>query len=66
MDFVILSFIPLQLSSIIKQNVNLVTEKEEARISNIFFNVKSKAVALRVEGLLGFLGFFWVDAFSRS
>lgn len=66
MDFVILSFIPLQLSSIIKQNVNLVTEKEEARISNTFFNVKSKAVALRVAGLLGFLGFFWVDAFSRS
>lgn len=58
MDFVILSFIPLQLSSTIKQNVSLVTEKKDARISNIFFNVKLKAVALQVAGLLGFLGFF--------
>ena len=43
----IFSFIPFQLHTIIKQNINLITKWEKARVSKILFNVKLKGVALR-------------------
>ena len=63
--FGIFSFLPFQLRSLMKQNINLHDKKEEARISMILFNWKLKAVSLRVAALPEFLGFSWVAALSK-
>ena len=63
--FGIFSFLPFQLRSLMKQNINLHGKKEEARISMILFNWKLKAVSLRFAALPEFLGFSWVAALSK-
>lgn len=61
---VIFLVILFQLRSVIKQNIDLASKKKNARISKILFNVKLKAVALRIPVLLGFREFSWVAALS--